>query len=312
MDEAFKKIKVKSESGEAFRELQSFVRYNLGTHKRTRLKKAGVEKSGSLLHVDVAKKHGEKLTEELKVRAKKAGKKANERFRFLTILHSTVTPSVESVKDAVEEMERAYQRTVGESGLWSRGAIELELVNLDILRRIQQAKEDEGRKYNVLLALRESVELEGLLVPKGTEHTVVLVHLHVVVDLGEDVEANEAALRKRIDRENLWSKSPYQKELKGLFKNRKIGNNLKGIADYVTKGGNDQLRYSAGFGRDLGEDIEAKIWRAGLGAAKHGGETIEDERGLTVHEVALLDELYCWLMKRRKDKRGYLIGSRER
>ena len=40
-----------------------------------------------------------------------------------------------------------------------------------------------------------------------------------------------------------------------------------------------------------------------------GGETIEDERGLTVQEVKALDELYVWLMKRRKDRRGYIISS---
>ena len=53
----------------------------------------------------------------------------------------------------------------------------------------------------------------------------------------------------------------------------------------------------------------AKIWRAGLGRKDKGGETIEDERGLTVQEVKALDELYVWIMERRKDKRGYIIST---
>jgi hypothetical protein len=73
------------------------------------------------------------------------------------------------------------------------------------------------------------------------------------------------------------------------------------------------LRYNAGFGRDLAEDLEAKIWRSfGVGRSARGGETVADERGLTVGEVQQLDELYVWLMNRRKDKRGYLLWTNGR
>ena len=91
------------------------------------------------------------------------------------------------------------------------------------------------------------------------------------------------------------------------FKSRSIGQNLQGIASYLTKGGNEQLRYKAGYGRDLAEDLEAKIWRAGLGRKDGGAETVEDDRGLTVGEVAFLDEVYDKLMRSRRDRRGYLV-----
>ncbi len=38
-------------------------------------------------------------------------------------------------------------------------------------------------------------------------------------------------------------------------------------------------------------------------------QTIEDERGLTIAEVRQLDALYVWLMKRRANKRGYVLWS---
>jgi hypothetical protein len=141
----------------------------------------------------------------------------------------------------------------------------------------------------------------------------ILVHCHVVVDLGKDFEKNEEELRKLCAKEHSWKRSKYQVEIKGLFKNRKTSRNLKAIAAYVTKGGNENLRYNAGFGRDLAEDLEAKIWRLfGVGRSARGGETIADERGLTVGEVQQLDELYVWLMNRRKDKRGYLLWTNGR
>ena len=38
----------------------------------------------------------------------------------------------------------------------------------------------------------------------------------------------------------------------------------------------------------------------------------DDERGLTLGEVQQLDALYCWLMNRRRDKRGYVLGTNGR
>ena len=74
-----------------------------------------------------------------------------------------------------------------------------------------------------------------------------------------------------------------------------------------------RLRYNAGFGRDLAEDLDAKIWKHfGVGRSARGGETVADERGLTVGEVQQLDALYVWLMNRRKDKRGYLLWTNGR
>ena len=309
MDKGFRRLKEKSVSGELLAQYAFQTRYNLGTHKRIRLRRAGVEKSGSLLHADVAKAHGAKLFLELNRRAKAIGLEADARLRFMTILQAVVDPTVEAVEEAIFRLEAAFKSAVGSLRLWSRGSIELEMVNLDILERINTAREDEGRKINVLNSLMPLKEFQGLMIPDDKTKSMILVHCHVVVDLGKDHARNLELLADKKKRELSWKTSGYQVEIKGLFKNRTAAKNLNAIATYVTKGGNENLRYSAGFGRDLAEDLEAKIWRVGL---LDKDEKVDDERGLTVGEVQQLDQLYVWLMRRRSDKRGYIIGTSDR
>jgi hypothetical protein len=312
MPKSFDELKRQYKGGKAFTDLQEHIRYDLGAHKKTRLKLAGAENSGSLLHDNISKVHAQKLSTELRNRADKAGTSAKNRFRFMTILQAVVEPSEKMVSTSVEALEGQFQTIIGDLGLWSRGTIELEMVNLTILEKISSLSDNEARKLNVLTELGELQEFMGLMIPTSKSLTRVLVHCHVVVDLGKTPEATEEEIRKRIRSKGYWNKSKYQVEIKGLFKNRAVSTNLNKIAAYVVKGGNENLRYNAGFGRDLAEDLEAKIWRAGTGRKDKGAETIEDERGLTVAEVKRLDELYVWLMKRRRDKRGYLIGSNGR
>ena len=309
MDEGFRKLKEKSMSGELLAQYAFQTRYNLGTHKRIRLRRAGVEKSGSLLHDDVAKSHATKLFQELNRRAKAIGSEADDRLRFMTVLQAVVDPTIEAVEAEVVRLETAFKSMLGSMRLWSRGSIELEMVNLNILERIKTAREDEGRKLNVLNSLMPLKEFQGLMVPDDKTKSKILVHCHVVVDLGKDHARNLELLMDKKKRETSWNTTAYQVEIKGLFKNRTAAKNLNAIAAYVTKGGNENLRYSAGFGRDLAEDLEAKIWRVGL---LDKDEKVDDERGLTVGEVQQLDQLYVWLMRRRRDRRGYIIGTSDR
>jgi hypothetical protein len=313
MAQTFNEMKQKSRSGETLEQLSSALRYNLGSHKRTRLKKAGVGKSRSLLHDEIAQKHADKLFDELNARAKALGRAADQRLRFMTVLQELTDPTIEDVEPAINQLETIFKSMLGSLKLWSRGAIELELINLDILERVGKARDDEQRKMNVLLGLWTKEDFQGLMIAADKTKSKILVHCHVVVDLGKDFERNEEELRKFCAKEHSWKRSKYQVEIKGLFKNRKTARNLKAIAAYVTKGGNENLRYNAGFGRDLAEDLEAKIWRLfGVGRSARGGETVADERGLTVGEVQQLDALYVWLMNRRKDKRGYLLWTNGR
>jgi hypothetical protein len=132
------------------------------------------------------------------------------------------------------------------------------------------------------------------------------VHFHGVVDLiDSNSSLREELLRKRAKELGAWQRAPYQVELKRLYKNRTVLENIQEISRYLTKGGN--LRYNAGFGSDLADDLDAKMWRAGMGRADKGGETVADERGLNVGEIAILDDVWRALMDRNSDGRGYLV-----
>jgi hypothetical protein len=228
----------------------------------------------------------------------------------------------DAVMRAVEEMETALSRVFDGSETWLLGAVEVEIVNVGLLRRIGTGGDDEARKLNVLQRLDETDALDAADERSGSralemvdsetadEHgsSRALVHFHGIVDL---VDGN-SSLREKVFHERAkemacWLRSPYQIELKRLFKNRTVLQNVQEISRYLTKGGNDQLRYNAGFGRDLDQDLDAKIWRAGTGRADKGGETVADERGLTVGEIAFLDSVWRELMDRNSDGRGYLL-----
>lgn len=293
---------LKRSSPQQLERLRSLIRPNLGSHKRIKLRSAGCEGSGSLLHNDVAKRHGELLSNDLLKKSKLLTKEeALDRLRFLTVLHSVSPLNKKNVTQSVGKMEAALRRSFEGSGTWLLGAVELEIVNIALLRRIGSLKEDEARKLNVL----ERISCDDALTDADS---AVLIHFHGIVDLGVNSLLREEQLRKRLAKITAWKRSPYQIELKRLYKNQTVLKNLRDIASYMTKGGNDQLRYNAGFGRDLGEDLEAKMWRAGEGRADKGAETVTDERGLTIAEIALLDQLWCELMERKRNGRGYLTS----
>ena len=302
--------RLKRNRAEDFEKLRALTRPNLGTQKNTRLRRAGCGASGTLLHRNVAAQHGELLAEDYVKRLGKLKRaEAYERLRFLTVLHSVVPLDKRKVFRAIQQMEVSLGRVFDGSGVWMLGAVEVEIVSIALLRRKGSLGNDEARKLNVLEGLQRT---SGFT--KDYPDSGVLVHFHGVVDLGNST-LREDQLRKRFSKVAAWQRSPYQIELKRLFSENTVSKNLRFLASYLTKGGNDQLRYNPGFGRDLDEELDAKIWRSGLGRADQGGETSPDERGLTLVEIAFLDQTWRDLMDRKRNGRGYLVkfsGNRRR
>ena len=287
-----------------FDRLRATVRPNLGSHKRTRLKRAGCGSPNTLLHNHVAVSHGRMLADDYRKHLGSVSRdEAQDRLRFLTVLHSVTRLDKGSVMRAVTRMETALNRVFEGSGIWLLGAVEVEIVNIALLRRIKATGDNEARKLNVLERLYQATASTGSL---SMLDSGVLVHFHGIVDICNST-LRESDLRNRINRIAAWKRSPYQVELKRLYKDRSVIRNIRDIASYLTKGGNDELRYNAGFGRDLDDDLDAKIWRAGMGRADRGGETVPDERGLTIGEIAFLDDIWRQLMDRKRNKRGYLV-----
>jgi hypothetical protein len=284
------------------------MRLNLGVHKRIRLMRAGCGESKSLLHDGIAEHHSKLLLDDYKKRWGNLKRElALEQLRFLTVLHSVVPLNQFDVMRAVKQMESALERVFKGTGAKLLGAVEVEIVNIALLRKIGSHGENETRKLNVLERITVSGADSGSRIA-GAQDSGVLVHFHGIVDFGgRNSLLREDQLRKGTKKIAVWQRSPYQVEMKRLIKEKAVQRNLRDIASYITKGGNERLRYNASFGRDLAEDLEAKIWRAGTGRADKGGETVADELGLTVGEIKLLDDIWSALMARKRNKRGYLV-----
>lgn len=287
-------------SSERLEALRTIIKPDLGSHKKTRLTRAGCHESGSILHDSVAKQHATLLTNDFRKIFGKSEDQSN--LRFVTILHSVVPVDTGRAIASASEMEREIERMLTPTGARFLGAVEVEVVSLDLMRRIKASKGDQTRKLTVL---------EGLIDPAdGYLDTGILVHIHGVMDLCNSI-LREHEIRDRLQASPFWSKAPYQVELKAFFSTNDITKNLTQIAEYITKGGNETLRYNPGFGRDPTEHLEAQIWRAGLGRKDSGADTATDERSLSYSEISTLDEIWRWLMGRSADRRGHLISIGE-
>ncbi len=309
MAKGFKDLKRQSKNGDALKALQASSSYDLGMHRKKKLRMARCGNSGTLLHSKIAEAHGAMLSEEYRAYwseqnggAVGRDKNGQRRLRFLSILDSVVDLDVDGILDAAKAMERRLNKAFKVTGIWFKGAVEVEIVNLDLLRQIEKTRKDEKRKLTVLSDLYGAQDARG---------SKALVHCHLLVDLGvgsdAEIEDRAKAMRVRMDNEKAWRRAKWQTMVLKTYKQQIISKKMAAIASYLTKCGNEDLRYKAGFGRELLEDLEAKMHKAGMLNDGQGAETVTDERGLRVVEVALLDQVYRRLMDRRKDGRGYLI-----
>lgn len=294
MTSAFQRLKETAK--ERFEWLRSIMRPDLGTHKRTRLVQAGCGHSQSLLHDNVAARHAKLLADDFRTLFGRG--RHQDQLRFLTLLHAVTRLDKGEALRSASRMEELIQQSLAEIDINCLGAIEVEVVSLRLLRRIASQRGDEIRKLNVL---------NQLAIPNADLDVGVLVHFHGIVDLRNST-LHETELRKRILAMNEWRRAPFQLEIKGFFETRSLPENLGNIAGYLTKGGNEKLRYNSGFGRNSHDELDAQIWRTGIGRADKGAETVTDSRSLSFAEIAILDQIWTALMNRRNDNRGYLVG----
>ena len=216
-----------------------------------------------------------------------------------------------SISQGVGKLERDLVRCLKRSGVGLEiiGAVEIEIVNMDVLAGIAAVDNaNEQRKLNVV---------KSLIGEKDPSGSYALVHLHAMVDLGAGAGDNEqmlsGALRDQFP-------GNYRIELKQTFGSKSIGDNLRHISAYMTKGGNDDLRYGASFGRgsNVAEALEHQIWREGGAGDKRRSASddvsVEDSRSLSIAEVKVLGEAVDDLMARKRDRTGYIFryGTRQK
>lgn len=285
-------LKRKGESSARLDALADQILPNAGEHRSTKLRRAGCGYSGSILHQAVSDTHGNLLTIDFKSQFKSC---KHENLRLLTVLHGVTSLDKVTALRSASVLESNLRSVLAGTGARCLGAIEVEIVRLDTLRSAANAGDDSARKLTVLEQLSDH-DLDAC----------VLVHFHGVLDLGNST-LHESAIRTFMLSVPTWSRAPYQIELKGFFSDKSVEDSLRDIAKYLVKGGNDRLEYNVGFGRLPDYDLDAQLWRKGQGRSDRGGETVTNERSLSLSEIAFLDQLWISLMIRRSDNRGYLI-----
>jgi hypothetical protein len=318
---------MKDQSSKTFHKIRTLFRdqgFALNTFRNKKLRMAGCALTTTLLSKSVSDTHADNMYISLKEHI--GGGIAQDRLRYLTVIHDVVGTVFDDneamVMLSVEQMVSRLESAL--SGFWSLGVVELELISLDLMRSFQSQEDTQRHKLMLVEHLLEtgdwSQTVEGILQRLGPGGTRVLVHAHIVVDLGAaasgDLADRETGLRDRL--KNYWSGSR-QFELKKFSeqwrgKKRSLDQNLRHIANYATKCGNEELRFKVGFGRNHYEEIESQMFY------EYGKQLISDDddgsvidvRALNANEIGFLDRITCLLMNRNKSNsgKGYLVRTR--
>jgi len=242
-----------------------------------------------------------------------------DRFRFVTILHSLEPLDI----DATMRIIKGFKQQLGSvvescRGIWCVGAIEVEVVNMALLRKHKEQTDSEERKFLVC----KSMESRLATWDQGSS-SYFLIHFHgiVVKNQRSGFEELERGFKQR------WNDEPRQVQIKPLSKafngmSKTPKDSLIDIARYVTKGGNDwvkkkpYLRYKMSFDNEHLATEEAWVnthWRRDeelRGERMEDG--LEDTLSMTSLEICALARVIDGMMGLDRKRTGYLVVARSR
>lgn len=301
----------------------------------------------SLVFDDVAKKHAKMM--EKRVLAMILKNKTNsDALRFVTLLDSVVEMDVNSVLDTVQAVRNRFDDIKKQlPDIHVIGAFEFEIVNFDFNNRhaneIGREKLDEStrNKITVLEALgaRKTVNTDfgDLAIAVKATGSKLLLHIHAIVDFGEDTENNITRFETLIASNYCWNISKIQLHIMKLYQTKTLNNNIQKLCSYMTKCGNENLKYKVFYGRDrvnktneiepdaklmTAHELDAAIYKYAFDANEMTKYEIrklrsvmydeiayENERHLTHGEINFANEVtYAVMVSCRKStKEGYLL-----
>lgn len=328
---------LRNRSSKDLERLRRVLSFNVGDWKRTRLEKALGKRlaKGTLLDDGKHQEHTELMFRRFQKQWGYLTKdEATKHLRFLTILDRLVEVDVESMVWACEHLMVWIKHVLNTElrNIGIIGCVEMEIVNLGHSEksaeesfqithtlRGSQAKsslsaldENEHRKLNVLRAMRDQVAPSTLFEPTDNTKSWVLIHFHGLVHLGGTVDGIDTLHERVVKKLRRHWKLPYAVELKKTFEKQQARTKFAAIADYITKCGNERLRYETRFGRgtSLVEVEQRALWKRGYrGIDEEDGDesAMEDSVGLTVGEVEALGKAIDRLMKRTRRGDGYVL-----
>jgi hypothetical protein len=179
--------------------------------------------------------------------------------------------------------------------------------------------DSEHRKLNVLEELSKRLRKKN----ERESESLALIHFHAVVTSTSEYYFNK--FLQKLKSISIWKKTKRQIELKNLStfysgKDKSLKENLKDIATYITKGGNDwygkkaYLRYKIGFENETFDSEDSWIqqnWRRNkLIKLEMKEEGIEDILSLNHFEISILANVIYKIMNQARYKKGYLINAK--
>ena len=312
---------------EYFNALAPLRRFQIGTQNETRLKHALVIGKApqlinrTLLSASVHQTHAARLFQRLR---RQCHGKENKTVSFVTILDSVeLIDHRRCLARVTRFRDQLTKRLQSVQGIHVIGTIECEVVSPTLTRLVTDRSESEQRK----LAVLEAMIARQLKTRDQSLSSFFLIHAHgVVVSTHNTFSDLERACR------NVWKHDARQVRFQTLSeqfagKPRSLNTNLRFIARYITKGGNDfndgtaYLRYKLGFQNDDVSQSEdewvARNWRRSEALKQERiEEGLDDVFGMTVGEICALARVIDGMMAGHRQRTGYVIevktGQRRR
>lgn len=301
---SFEDLKRQSNS-EYLNYLKGHLRFDIGKHKSTKLRKSlGALSKRTLLAKSVSETHANRLEKQFNSRwSTLTDDEALDRLRFWTVLDSLVYLDEDGIRESIMAMKYRLEGVCEKvRGIEVIGVCEIEVLNLDKMRFLAEYA-DEARKYTTVI---DMIPKEERSLFKKNISSYVLVHFHGIVDLMSFADKTERILLEAAKKE--WN-GQYRVELKKLFSTRSMRSNFHHIAKYLVKGGNENLMYKIGYGYDTEDAMNRHLIKTGKATMDADFDGFENEMSLTVKEIEVLGKSIHDLMNSTGSsmRNGYLF-----
>lgn len=232
---------------------------------------------------------------------------ASEHLRFFTLLDSVcLVDSFDAFSQTIIMRNELIEIVKKTKGISCIGAIEIEVIPINkfnIISRQENNKEKDFRKLNVFNILAAQAGLKEY--SSKIDASLFLIHFHGVIfaEKEEQFKNFEEQLKKNYR----WAIAPRQIELKKLSENygkiiKTVENNLKDIANYITKGANDLKQGSFKLKYKLNEKYNYDS------IDEYEDGELEDSLSLTYFEISEQVKLLNCIMEIESNRTGYLIN----
>lgn len=212
--------------------------------------------------------------------------------RWVTLLDSVAKLEAQDIKDRIRLIKKTLMGVFKKVGLRKvYGVFEFEIVSFDLINSyIRQGVCLEGKetkKINVLNSMFKNYhEFGEIRVPTVREGACVLIHVHAIIDFGAQPQGTIDDFSSRIRSFKEWSVNNAQLHIERLYAGNSFSSNIENLCRYMSKGGNEDLRYKLAFERDK-KDVPIPIEEIELSTFRHPFDTT----GMSQYQIRKLRDL---------------------